>query len=212
MTIEEYIASLNLNDEAKTKATKNLQELLKNNYVEKAKHDELTTAKTNLETQIKQRDKQLETLKKSAGNKEEFEQKIKELQTENKTAKLKYEQDLKNLKIDSAVKLKLTNTAQDVDIVASLIDKTKLIVGDDGSVTGLDEQINPLKQSKPFLFKEIKSKGGNYDPAGGAGGNTVNPFKKETLNMTEQSRLFRENPQQAIALAKEAGIEIGGFN
>ena len=212
MNVEEYIASLNLDGEAKKKATESLKNLLKDSYVEKTKFDEAAAAKSNLETQIKERDKQLETLKKTAGDKEKLEATIKQLQEDNKSAKTKYETDLKNLRIDSAVKLKLSGTAQDVDIVASLIDKTKLIVGDDGSVTGLDEQINPLKQSKPFLFKEIKSKGGSYDPAGGAGGNTVNPFKKETFSLTEQGKLFKENPALAKSLAQEAGINIGGIN
>lgn len=212
MNVEEYIASLNLDGEAKKKATEGLKNFLKDNYVEKAKFDEAATAKSNLETQIKERDRQLETLKKTAGDKEKLEATIKQLQEENKSAKTKYETDLKNLRIDSAVKLKLSGTAQDVDIVASLIDKNKLIVSDDGTVTGLDEQINPLKTSKPFLFKETKSKGGSYDPAGGAGGNTVNPFSKEHFNLTEQGKLFRENPQQAIALAQAAGVNIGGIN
>lgn len=213
MNVEEYIASLNLDGEAKKKATEGLKNFLKDNYVEKAKFDEAAAAKSNLETQIKERDKQLETLKKTAGDKEKLEATIKQLQEDNKSAKTKYETDLKNLRIDSAVKLKLSGTAQDVDIVASLIDKNKLIVSDDGTVTGLDEQINPLKTSKPFLFKDVKlQKNKNYEPAGGNGGNTVNPFKKETFNMTEQGRLFKENPALAKSLAQEAGINIGGIN
>lgn len=213
MNVEEYIASLNLDGEAKKKATEGLKNFLKDNYVEKAKFDETTTAKSNLEMQIKERDKQLETLKKTAGDKEKLESTIQQLQEENKSSKTKYEQDLKNLRIDSAVKLKLSGTAQDVDIVASLIDKTKLIVSDDGTVTGLDEQINPLKTSKPFLFKDVKlQKNKNYEPAGGNGGNTVNPFKKETFNLTEQGKLFKENPALAKSLAQEAGISIGGIN
>lgn len=213
MNIEEYIASLNLDGEAKKKATERLKNFLKDNYVEKAKFDEAATAKSNLETQIKERDKQLETLKKTAGDKEKLEATIKQLQEDNKSAKTKYETDLKNLRIDSAVKLKLSGTAQDVDIVASLIDKTKLIVSDDGTVAGLDEQITPLKTSKPFLFKDVKpQKNKSYEPAGGNGGNKVNPFKKETFNMTEQGRLFKENPALAKSLAQEAGVSIGGFN
>ena len=213
MNVEEYIASLNLDGEAKKKATEGLKNFLKDNYVEKAKFDEAATAKSNLETQIKERDKQLETLKKTAGDKEKLEATIKQLQEDNKSAKTKYETDLKNLRIDSAVKLKLSGTAQDVDIVASLIDKTKLIVSDDGTVTGLDEQINPLKTSKPFLFKDVKlQKNKNYEPAGGNGGNTVNHYKKETFNLTEQGKLFKENPALAKSLAQEAGISIGGIN
>lgn len=214
MTIEEYVTSLNLADETKkSKAVEDLKKMINDNYVEKTKFDEAAAAKSNLETQIKERDKQLETLKKTAGDKEKLEATIKQLQEDNKSAKTKYETDLKNLRIDSAVKLKLSGTAQDVDIVAGLIDKTKLIVSDDGTVTGLDEQINPLKTSKPFLFKDVKlQKNKNYEPAGGNGGNTVNPFKKETFNMTEQGRLFKENPALAKSLAQEAGVSIGGFN
>lgn len=213
MTIEEYIALLNLDGEAKKKATESLKNLLKDSYVEKTKFDEAAAAKSNLETQIKERDKQLEMLKKTAGDKEKLEATIKQLQEDNKSAKTKYETDLKNLRIDSAVKLKLSGTAQDVDIVAGLIDKTKLIVSDDGTVAGLDEQINPLKTSKPFLFKDVKlQKNKNYEPAGGNGGNTVNPFKKETFSLTEQGKLFKENPALAKSLAQEAGINIGGIN
>lgn len=208
MTIEEYIALLNLDGEAKKKATESLKNLLKDSYVEKTKFDEAAAAKSNLETQIKERDKQLETLKKTAGDKEKLEATIKQLQEDNKSAKTKYETDLKNLRIDSAVKLKLSGTAQDVDIVTGLIDKTKLIVSDDGTVAGLDEQINPLKQSKPFLFKNDKQ---SYEPK--VGGNPINnPFSKEHFNLTEQGKLFRENPQQARALAQAAGVNIGGIN
>ena len=40
MNVEEYIASLNLDGEAKKKATEGLKNFLKDNYVEKAKFDE----------------------------------------------------------------------------------------------------------------------------------------------------------------------------
>ena len=74
MTIEEYVTSLNLADETKkSKAVEDLKKMINDNYVEKAKFDEATTAKSNLETQIKERDKQLETLKKTAGDKEKLE-------------------------------------------------------------------------------------------------------------------------------------------
>ena len=107
MTIEEYIALLNLDGEAKKKATESLKNLLKDSYVEKTKFDEAAAAKSNLETQIKERDKQLETLKKTAGDKEKLEATIKQLQEDNKSAKTKYETDLKNLRIDSDGKAKI---------------------------------------------------------------------------------------------------------
>ena len=44
-------------------------------------------------------------------------------------------------------------SAQDSELVAGLLDRNKLILGDDGKITGLDEQVKALKESKPFLFK-----------------------------------------------------------
>lgn len=35
-----------------------------------------------------------------------------------------------------------------------------------------------------------------------------NPFKAESLNLTEQMRLAKENPEQAVALAAEAGVKL----
>lgn len=33
-----------------------------------------------------------------------------------------------------------------------------MILGDDGKITGLDEQVKALKESKPFLFKQEQKK------------------------------------------------------
>lgn len=214
MNLDEFISSLNLaDDKAKKKARSDLENLLKANYVDKNKFDEATTAKANLEAQIADRDKQLKDLKATAGNKEEFETKIKELQEANKTAKTKYETDLKNLRIDSAIKLKITGIAQDVDIVAGLLDKNKLIVSDD-TVTGLDEQLKTLKESKPFLFKaENPPSSQPYAPNNG-NPPTNNPFSKEHFNLTACGKLMKENPAQAKALAEAAGntMFFGGTN
>jgi hypothetical protein len=44
--------------------------------------------------------------------------------------------------------------------------------------------------------------------AGGTGGS--NPFSRANWNMTEQAKLYRENPARAEQLAKSAGTTIGG--
>lgn len=110
--------------------------------INKAKGDiesvkaELHTAK---ET-IKERDTQLENLKGSVGDNKELKLQIENLQTENKTTKENYEAEIKELKLSNAIKLAILDTAQDVDLVTSLFDKSKLILSDDGKVTGLEEQ------------------------------------------------------------------------
>lgn len=122
-------------------------------YVEKSKFDEVKQAKKQLETDIKDRDTQLEDLKKSAGDNAALKQQIESLQADNKKKDEDYQAELKDLKLTNAIKLAISDSAQDVDLVSSLIDKSKLILADDGKVTGLDEQVTGLKENKSFLFK-----------------------------------------------------------
>ncbi|CEK40019.1 phage scaffolding protein [Paraclostridium sordellii] len=122
-------------------------------YVEKTKFDEVKQAKKQLETDVKDRDTQLETLKKSAGDNDTLKQQIEQLQNDNKKKDEEYQAELKDLKLTNAIKLAITDSAQDIDLVTGLIDKSKLILSEDGKVTGLDEQVTGLKESKSFLFK-----------------------------------------------------------
>lgn len=123
-------------------------------YAAKAEYDSAVEAKTQLEKDIKARDKQLEDLKKSAGNNDEMQKQIAALQEENKTVKEKYEADMKELKLTTAIKLALGDSTHDAELVSGLIDRTKIILTDDGKVSGLEEQVKGLKESKGFLFKE----------------------------------------------------------
>ncbi|CEK35452.1 minor structural GP20 protein,Phage minor structural protein GP20 [[Clostridium] sordellii] len=126
-------------------------------YVEKTKFDEVKQAKKQLETDVKDRDIQLETLKKSAGDNATLKQQIEQLQNDNKKKDEEYQAELKDLKLTNAIKLAITDSAQDIDLVTGLIDKSKLILSEGGKVTGLDEQITGLKESKSFLFKPTET-------------------------------------------------------
>lgn len=48
--------------------------------------------------------------------------------------------------------------------------------------------------------------GGGAEGGSKTGSSTNNPFKKETFNLTEQGRLFREDPQLAKALKAQANL------
>jgi len=152
---------------------------LPKHFVPKDKFNEVAEAKKTAEAAIADRDKQLEDLKKSAGASEELKKQIETLQGENKVAKEKYESDLKELRTSTALKLALAGKAHDPDIVAGLLDKTKIELDDAGNVkAGLEEQLKALQTSKAFLFvpeqKGPKFKGANpadgKDKDGGGGG------------------------------------------
>ena len=126
--------------------------------INKAKAD-LQEVKAQLKTAqdtIKERDTQIEALRKVDAD--GLQSKITELQEANKQAQEKYEADLKDFKLTSAIKANLAN-AQDLDLVSGLIDKSKLLLAEDGTVTGLAEQVKALQEGKPYLFKETQMSG-----------------------------------------------------
>ena len=129
-------------------------------YVSKDTYDTTEQQRKQLETSVNDYKIQLETLKTAAGDNESLKTQIADLQEQNKKKDEEYQTQLKELQLTNAIKLAISGSAQDSDIVAGLIDKTKLILGDDGKVTGLEEQLKTLKESKAFLFKQEEKPSG----------------------------------------------------
>jgi chromosome segregation ATPase len=124
-------------------------------FVPKTQYNDLAEQRKKLEKDLGERDGQLEELRKSAGASEDLKQQIEKLQGDNKTAKEKYEAEVKELRLGTAVKLALAGQVHDPDIVATLLDKSKIELDDAGAVKGgLDDQIKALRESKGFLFTE----------------------------------------------------------
>lgn len=208
MTIQELLQKLGVTGDNIASATQHVNEFLDGQYVTKSRFNEVNVEKKTLEEAIKERDKQLKALKDSEGNVDELKEQIKKLQADNKAATLKAEADMKALRLSTAIKLAIGDTAQDVDLVANLVDTSKLILSDDGKVTGLDEQIKVLKTEKSFLFKPDGDPKYKYEPKQGEGAPKNNPFSQEHFNLTKQAELFTKDPEKAKQLASEAGVEI----
>ncbi len=208
MTIQELLQKIGVTDDNIASATQHVNEFLDGQYVTKSRFNEVNVEKKTLEEAVKERDKQLKTLKDSEGNVDDLKEQIKKLQADNKAATLKAESDMKALRLSTAIKLAIGDTAQDVDLVANLVDTSKLILSDDGKVTGLDEQIKVLKTEKSFLFKPDGDPKYKYEPKQGEGTPKNNPFSQEHFNLTKQAELFTKDPEKAKQLASEAGVEI----
>lgn len=208
MTVKELLEKLGIAEDKIEDATKQFKEFLDGEYVPKSRFNEVNAEKKGLEATVSERDKQLKALKDSEGDVDALKEQITKLQAENKAAALKSEADLKALKLSTAVQLAIGDTAQDAELVANLIDKSKLILGDDGKVTGLTEQLKELKTSKAFLFKPEGDPKFKYDPSKGDGNPKVNPFSKEHFNLTQQAELIKNDPAQAKTLAAQAGVAI----
>lgn len=123
-------------------------------YIPKSRFDEVNKSEKQLRDTISEYKNQLEELKSASGDNEELKNQIASLQEQNRKNEEEYQSKLKDLQITNAVKIAIGSTAHDSDIVTGLIDKTKLIISEDGKLTGLSEQLKDLKESKPFLFKD----------------------------------------------------------
>lgn len=145
-------------------------------------------------------EKQLDTLKAAAGNNEELKQQITTLQEQNKQKDADYKKELDALKMTNAIKMAIAATAQDSDLVAGLVDRNKLILSDDGKITGLDEQLKTIKESKPFLFKQEGPK-----PSGKKGFFPLGP--KEKGGEGEKGQV---SMKEAIAARLNLGTEGKG--
>lgn len=121
----------------------------------------LQTEADGLKAQVSDRDKQLETLKASAGDNEALTKQIADLQAENVKAKETHEAELNQLKVDFAVEKALTGAkAKNIKAVRALLDLTDAKLDKDGNVKGLSEQIEKLTTGADtkFLFEAAKQR------------------------------------------------------
>lgn len=187
-------------------------------FVSKADFNAVKTQQKKLEDDLKTRDTQLEELKKATGTAEELTAQIAALQEQNRKDKQAHEAEVARIRLDAAVDKALTESGARNNIavkalLAAFLKDAK--VGEDGSVKGLAAEIETLAkgESTSFLFDNTKGaviKGMKPGEAGdGAGyGGEVNPFAAKTFDLEAQGELFRENPDAARALARQAGVKF----
>lgn len=148
----------------------------------KAKSDELINSKTeelkkaneSLQSQIAERDKDLKTLKKQAGDNEELTNQFKELQSKYKQDTDNLTKELQQTKLNSAVdsalgKAKVRNTKA----AKALLNMDDIQLNDKGELEGLDNQINSLQKSDGYLFDQGSKE--PYQPQGGDGNTDPDP-------------------------------------
>ncbi len=169
----------------------------------KDKDDEIT----NLKEQLKTANTTITDLKKTNASNEELQGKVTEYENEVKRLKTEAENTAKTY----ALKEQLSK--------AGVVDADYLIYKHGGidkftfdkenKPVGIEETLKPYKEDTTMahLFKQESGKP-PYNPKGGSGAGAVNPFAKETYNLTKQGELLRSNPEQARAMAAAAGVTL----
>ncbi|MCI6886309.1 MAG: phage scaffolding protein [Lachnospiraceae bacterium] len=165
-------------------------------YIPKDRFDEVSG-------KLKEANTTIDTLKKNNQDNEELQKQVNQY----KTRVTELETAAANTQKEYALKDKLKEAGvTDADyIIYKQGGLDKFTFDKDGKPIGVDDVLKPFKESSPHLFK---NQNGGYEPAGGGGAPVGNPFAKETWNMTEQGKLFRENPAQARQLAAAAGVKL----
>ena len=133
-------------------------------------------------------------LKKAGADNEELQKKI-----------AGYETEIKNLKT-AADNTRKEYTLKDKLKAAGVVDADYVIYKQGGLDKFSFDLLKPMKEASPHLFKTEK---GGYNPtAGGGPSGATNPWMKDSYNLTEQGRIYRQDPAQARELAAAAGVKI----
>lgn len=130
------------------------------NYVSKAQFNEKNDAYKQAKQEIKNLTNDISTLSEANKANEALQSQIKELQDAATQREADYNENIKNMKIDTAITKALSKSgAMNETILTGLLDRTKIAIGEDNTITGIQEQIVALKESDPYLFKQDSIKG-----------------------------------------------------
>ena len=116
-----------------------------------AKNEELKqTAKA-----LEERDRKIEELSTSEADKDALVQTIEKLKNDNKENAEKFNEQMKEIRIATAIEREVSSIVNPdaIDLIPKLINKESLILNDDGTVLGLKEQIESLKEERKSLFR-----------------------------------------------------------
>ncbi|MBU3203120.1 phage scaffolding protein [Clostridium algidicarnis] len=159
-----------------------------------------------LSEQLKTANTTITDLKKSNGDNETLQTKVKDYETKVKD----YEKQIKDMQFNHSLDeaLKGANVRNSKAIKALLnLENVKL---DGESIIGLNDQLEALKKSDSYLFEERQNpKFSGVEPTDGSKSpQGYNPWKKEKFNLTDQGKIFKENPDQAKQLMAQAGVNL----
>ena len=153
---KEQLQALNLTDEQINAIIEDYGK----NYVSKAQFNEKNDAYKQAKQEIENLTTDINNLSEANKANEALQSQIKELQDAATQREADYNENIKNMKIDTAITKALSKSgAMNETILTGLLDRTKIAIGEDNTITGIQEQINALKESDPYLFKQDSIKG-----------------------------------------------------
>ena len=189
----EFVA-LGISEELAAKAEKASLEELKG-YVEKSKHEEVVEENKTLKTSVSDRDKQLETLKAAAGDNEELKKQIETMKQQNADQEKAHKAELAQLRLDNAMEAALTAAgAKNSKAVKALLDVSKVKLGEDGKLTGWDEQIKAVQKSDSYLFHTKQNQFRGFQPGASSDNKPGDKVDVSKMSYEELAAYIENNP------------------
>lgn len=144
--------------------------------------------------ELENRDQQITDLQKAKdGDNQELKDKLEQYKQENS----QYQADMKELKLNNAIKLAVAKDANDANDVLLMLDKSGLELQEDGTVKGLDDAVKNLQETKPYLFADTKATG--RTPNDGQSLKAKDDITKEdfkNMSYTEHVALLNNDPEK----------------
>ena len=181
---------------------KKVMDSLDGNFVTKTRFNEVNEENKTLKQSVADRDKQLEDLKKSSGDNAELKKQIETLQQQNAEQQKAHDEELAKLKLDNAVEIALSGAkAKNGKAVKAMLDMSKVKLGEDGKLSGFDEQLKEVQKTEGYLFAEKQQKQQTFKGfQPGASGEVKPGTEVDTSKMTysELAAYMAANPDAKI--------------
>lgn len=144
-------------------------------YIPKDKFDEKNGEAKKLKEQLEAQNKLVDELKEKGNLSDDYKNQIDQLKASLDQKDKDYKAEIAGMRKTSAIEKALaTAKAKESKAVMPYLDMAKILVSDDGSVTGLKEQLETVKKDHAFLFEEENpnpdnTHGGKPNPMWGGG-------------------------------------------
>ncbi len=184
-------------------------------YVARSDHEAQSAKLKEAETQVKQlddtvkaRDKQLEDLKKSAGDNEDLQKQIDALTKQNKDQKAAYDKELATVKLTAAVDTELTAAGSKSNIAVrallaeflqnATVQDGKVISKENGQSVTLGAKLEAMKKdaASDFLFSASTRKG--WKPGEGGDNGKAEGKKPSEMSYSELADYLAQNPDAKL--------------
>jgi vacuolar-type H+-ATPase subunit I/STV1 len=149
-----------------------------------------------------------------AATKESLEKALSDEKTAHIATKTEHQTEKSNASMDKAVGAALEAAGMSKGLIPYFIkagyDRTQLTQDADGNFSGIDKFVESVKANPEHSggFGAIVTVGADVGTPPPQGSYAKNPWLKESRDLAEQTRIYRENREVAISMAKAAGITL----